>query len=71
MTRYRINMLGPRKQLSILPSPSIMLERDITCLVEQPFNGESTAMSWLTWMCNYSAVEYYMRIKVDIIPSLS
>ena len=29
-----------RKQLSILPSPSIMLERD-TSLAEQPFNGES------------------------------
>ena len=40
MTRYCIKLLGPRKQLSILPSPSIMLERD-TSLAEQPFNGES------------------------------
>ena len=40
MTRYCINILGPRKQLSILPSSSIMLERD-TSLAEQPFNGES------------------------------
>ena len=40
MTRYYINMLGPRKELSILPPPSIMLERD-TSLAEQSFNGES------------------------------
>ena len=44
MTRYCINILGPRKQLSILPSPSIMLERD-TSLAEQPFNGESIMTS--------------------------
>ena len=40
MTRYCIKIVGPRKQLSILPSPSIMLERG-TSLAEQPFNGES------------------------------
>ena len=40
MARYFIKILGPRKQLSILPSPSIMLERD-TSLAEQPFNGDS------------------------------
>ena len=37
---YIIKILGPRRQLSILSSPSIMLERD-TSLAEQPFNGES------------------------------
>ena len=57
--------LYPFKQLSILPSPSIMIERD-TSLAEQPFNGESMVSQNMDVK---SAVPDIIFFDVDVAPT--